>query len=498
VLQRQFAHWQKRLLHNLHNEWAHRGIAKAEGDTPLWHWVDDVVDDAIDQPSTSSMRETAEAMAAAYIGSAGHTVREANLEDPDPMLLRINTEAVNYAASRGAEMVGRRYDADGRLVDNPDADWAITDTNRGVLAREIRDAVALHWDVDKLADRLGDTGLFSDYRAEMIARTETNMAQSQGVLAAGREAEAAGFRVQKVWTLGPNPCPLCEDAAAEGAIDLEEDFGSDAGDAPPLHPNCECSLDLFVSDDEQRQEDEEDAHEAIDAEDEIEGYDPGLETPVEGDNDLRKQVIGEWADQSPWQTKDDIDDLVETAPHDQRLLLQVGNIIARDLDVEMKTQGFGPKTQNQKGIDRVLDKTENKYKGRLSKVSDVTRITLLVDEPQQANQAVAKLGEYFETISEEWKTTPVLYTDRAVNIRLPDGMIGEVQIMDQQMADAKEVGHKWFKVMQAEEKAGHMYSDAWCKAYDDSRELYGKVLDNYSDEWKAVLPDRPPRVEECD
>ena len=59
----------------------------------------------------------------------------------------------------------------------------------------------------------------------------------------------------------PNPCPQCEDAAAEGDIDLEDDFGGDAGDAPPLHPNCECSLDLFVADEaeeEKRMSDDDD------------------------------------------------------------------------------------------------------------------------------------------------------------------------------------------------------------------------------------------------
>jgi hypothetical protein len=111
-------------------------------------------------------------------------------------------------------------------------------------------------DVDRLADRIADAGVFSDDRAEMISRTEINMAMNQGVLEAGRQAQAQGMNVRKVWTLGANPCPQCEDAAAEGDIDLEEDFGSDAGDSPPLHPNCECSLDLFVADEDQTDADE--------------------------------------------------------------------------------------------------------------------------------------------------------------------------------------------------------------------------------------------------
>jgi hypothetical protein len=77
------------------------------------------------------------------------------------------------------------------------------------------------------------------------------MAQNQGTSEAGRQAKAAGLNVRKVWTLGPNPCELCQDAAAEGDIDLDADFGDEAGNAPPLHPNCECNLDLFVADEEE-------------------------------------------------------------------------------------------------------------------------------------------------------------------------------------------------------------------------------------------------------
>jgi hypothetical protein len=250
VLGCQFAHWRKRLLHNLHNEWANRSIAKAEDGDALWMWIDGAISDALDPPSDTTMRDVADAMTKAHAGAASHTVKQIDLDDPLAISLRTNTEAVNYAAYRSAELVGKKYDADGNLIDNPDAAWSITDTMRNVLRDEVRHAVGLHWDVDKLADHLVDTGLFSDQRAEMIARTEISMAQNQGTLEAGRQARAAGLNVRKVRTLGPNPCPQCEAAAAEGDIDLDADFGSDAG-APPLHPNCMCALDLFVADEEE-------------------------------------------------------------------------------------------------------------------------------------------------------------------------------------------------------------------------------------------------------
>jgi hypothetical protein len=245
------AHWHSRLLHRLHDEWPTR-VAKADDDgkAGLWQWVDDVIDDALDRPSAVSMRDLASAMLQANFGAAGHTIRQIDLDDPQAISLRSRTEATNYAAHRSAELIGRKYDADGNLTDNPDSSWSITSTMRDVLRKEIRDAVGLHQDVDRLADRLEQTGLFSDARAEMIARTEINMAMNQGTLEAGRQARAAGLDVRKVWTLGDNPCPACEEAAEQGDIDLDADFGDEAGDAPPLHPNCECNLDLFVADEE--------------------------------------------------------------------------------------------------------------------------------------------------------------------------------------------------------------------------------------------------------
>jgi hypothetical protein len=266
TLQRLFAGWQKRLITGLHSAWAERDISDsrkseiAKAGSGLWQWIDDIIGLAVgydEESQASSMRGVADALAAAYAGAADHTIRQIDLSNPAAISIRTTTEATDYAATRAAEMVGKRYDADGNLIDNPDADWAITSTTRDVLRREIRDAVATDRDVDRLADHIADTGIFSDDRAEMIARTETNMAQNQGVLEAGRQAKAAGSNVRKVWTLGPNPCPQCEDAAAEGDIDLEDDFGGDAGDAPPLHPNCQCSLDLFVADDQEEEEPEE-------------------------------------------------------------------------------------------------------------------------------------------------------------------------------------------------------------------------------------------------
>lgn len=92
--------------------------------------------------------------------------------------------------------------------------------------------------VQAIKDTFSD---MNDYRAEMIAQTELNDAYNQGVLEMGREAGAEG----KSWEPDGDPCPICQDNIDQGTIGLEDDFTS-GDDAPPAHPNCNCSLEIHA------------------------------------------------------------------------------------------------------------------------------------------------------------------------------------------------------------------------------------------------------------
>jgi hypothetical protein len=74
---------------------------------------------------------------------ASDTSRRLDVDDAPAVPNRITTKAVDFAASRAAELVGRKYNEAGELVENPNAQWAINDTTRDWLKGEIRDAVAL-------------------------------------------------------------------------------------------------------------------------------------------------------------------------------------------------------------------------------------------------------------------------------------------------------------------------------------------------------------------
>lgn len=148
----------------------------------------------------------------------------------------VNDYARDYAADRGAEMIGKRY-VDGELVDNPDAKWRITDETREAVRKSIAQGIADGWTLDEFSTNLASDYAFSADRADVIGRTETRLADTRGQVAAWKES---GVVAKKEWLLSEDePCDDCVDNADAGAIDLDDVFPS-GDDAPPLHPNCRC------------------------------------------------------------------------------------------------------------------------------------------------------------------------------------------------------------------------------------------------------------------
>jgi SPP1 gp7 family putative phage head morphogenesis protein len=163
----------------------------------------------------------------------------------------LNQAAADYAGDRAAELVGMRYDELGRLVENPNAEWAITKGTRDGLRQYVTDAIEQGWSNDKLAGQIQDSYAFSDERAMMIARTETNMASNQGSL---NGYKASGVVDGKQWLTAEDDLVSeeCEDNGNAGPngdgvlLDFDEEYPS--GDtAPPAHPNCRCALAPYIA-----------------------------------------------------------------------------------------------------------------------------------------------------------------------------------------------------------------------------------------------------------
>jgi broad specificity phosphatase PhoE len=106
------------------------------------------------------------------------------------------------------------------------------------LASAIADAYEQGADFDGIVQAVKDSfAQANQYRAQMIAQTELNDAWNQSLMHFGEEAGAT----KKSWVTDLAPCIVCIENALAGEIDFDEDFDS-GDDAPPAHPNCQCSL----------------------------------------------------------------------------------------------------------------------------------------------------------------------------------------------------------------------------------------------------------------
>ena len=86
-------------------------------------------------------------------------------------------QSVAYANERAAELIGKKW-IDGQLVENPNPQFAITETVRQDIKATVSQAITEGASPKKLASQLQDT--MGAWRAETIARTETAMAYNAG------------------------------------------------------------------------------------------------------------------------------------------------------------------------------------------------------------------------------------------------------------------------------------------------------------------------------
>jgi SPP1 gp7 family putative phage head morphogenesis protein len=152
----------------------------------------------------------------------------------------VNEYALDYGKERSAEMVGMRINAAGELIQNPNAEWQITEGTRDGIRATVEQAMLEGWSNDKIAASLQDSYAFSDSRAMMIARTETQMAANSGAL---EGYKASGVVQGKEWITAEDDLVSeeCQENADAGELALDAPFPS-GDDAPPVHPNCRCSI----------------------------------------------------------------------------------------------------------------------------------------------------------------------------------------------------------------------------------------------------------------
>lgn len=146
--------------------------------------------------------------------------------------------ATTWAYERSAELVGMRLLPDGRVIQNPNARWAITESTRGMLRGSVERALADGWSPDRLRADILDSTAFDGARARAVARTELAFADSEGTM---RGYRLSGLVRAKRWVTAHDDkvSDMCRTCEAQGTIALDERFVT-GRDAPPNHPNCRC------------------------------------------------------------------------------------------------------------------------------------------------------------------------------------------------------------------------------------------------------------------
>jgi len=221
-------------------------------------------------------------------------------------------------------------------------------------------------------------------------------------------------------------------------------------------------------------------------------YSPGIKSRT---FDEAKKVKQQWANESPVKN---IEDAKRLAPEAHAQLIAAGKEIAAKLGIKTgkdpgdKISDLGDPEKIAKGIKRVNEKAaERADRGSYGAVSDLARMSFLINNPKQSDQIADLLAQKFETVTEPWRVTKEGYGDRAYNVRLPNGAMGEVQILEPRMDEAKNQrgGHDLYVVArEADPKNGTKpdkpkYDDAVAKM----QKLYGDVIDQMSPDWKALL-----------
>lgn len=169
---------------------------------------------------------------------AAEALRQVGIDALPAITAQVHEAAVAFAHDRAAELVGMQWDGD-VLVANPDATWAITEGTRTLLRGDVTTALEEGWGTDELADHLATSYAFSDARAMNIARTELARADVEGNLEGWRASGVVAGK-QSILSDSHDEEDECDDAAAMGVVDLDDDFGG-LGD-PPYHPRCECDV----------------------------------------------------------------------------------------------------------------------------------------------------------------------------------------------------------------------------------------------------------------
>jgi len=193
---------------------------------------------ALEGVSTDIIEEITPAIRAAYRSAHAHAVAEIEIDAGAEALQHADVAAIAWAEQHAAELVTQ-----------------ISESTRDDIAGLVGDALTEGWSAAKLGDAIEQSQGFSQYRSDMIARTELAYAHVQGNLDGYRSTGVE----RKRWITGAGSCDDCFDLDGV-VIDIDDDFDYVDGpvDGPPAHPHCRCDIEPVEPEPEPQSNQEED------------------------------------------------------------------------------------------------------------------------------------------------------------------------------------------------------------------------------------------------
>jgi hypothetical protein len=170
-------------------------------------------------------------------GPIGDAYREGaetagDLRDLETTFALTDEQVIEYARKRSAELIGKRVTADGTVIDNPSAKWAVSDSTRDQLRAKITRALEDGWTAEELRDAI-EGGEIWDWRADMIARTEVAVSVNEGALDSYGDAA-----VEEVDVLDGPGCLADGHDDAQRGVSGQRWKREKARQFPVGHPNC--------------------------------------------------------------------------------------------------------------------------------------------------------------------------------------------------------------------------------------------------------------------
>lgn len=165
--------------------------------------------------------------------SAGETIYSRNLGTSE-----LTNTVTAKARELTAELVGKKVLPDGTIIENPKAEYRISDETRNEIRQAIQTSLNLGEDQATATERLTKT-LYNPTRAELVAQTEAVNGYQGGMFAYAKQAGATGKQSQYIGPKKGKKPDICGLNADAGIIGIDEAYPS-GHKHPSFHPRCRC------------------------------------------------------------------------------------------------------------------------------------------------------------------------------------------------------------------------------------------------------------------